>query len=1344
LENNKKYNIGLDIGTTSVGWAVVECENQKIIRKGNKALWGVRLFEEANTAADRRNKRSTRRRYDRRRERIRLLQEEFKEEINKIDSNFFTKLKESFYHEDDKENKTIPLTKEEKETIKEYNNKYKTIYHLRNKLINSTEKEDIRLVYLAIHHIIKYRGNFLYNSDNFSVENLNLETQIETILNSAINFCPSLECPTDYKEYIKINDLSIALLDSSKNDRKVKVQKILESILPKIFVSEFIKLINGNKFNIIKMIGLENIDKLEISFNGTDYEEKYNELESILGDSIEVLDSMKQLYDMVFLKRLFKSSESTNISALMVEKYELHKKDLKFLKSILDIDRKIYNKIFKSRKEICPYENYIKNKITNEEFVKEIKKYLPSIFEKNINQELLTYYEANIQKRMENGDFLPRITDKDNGKYPYQLNKEELIKIIENQGKYYPFLLDKTKDDTYKLVKLLEFRIPYYVGPLTEESHSKFAWMIRKNYNEKITPYNFDDIIDKEATAEKFIKRMISHCTYLLEEPAMPNNSILYSKYKVMNELKQIRINGKKMSCDMQNKILRNLFMTTSGNITDKKFKEYLYANKDFDMYQGDFNITGYSADGKFANTMQSYIDFFGENGIFSNTNYTLEEAEQIIEWITIFEDKDILKTKVERDYPLLNDSQIKKIISKKYSGWGSLCKKLLTTKYYVDKESGVTKSIIDLMEETENNFMQIINDDTYNFQKMIKENNKIDVTQKLNYSVVECLATSPSTKRGIYQALRVVDEIVKYMKKEPEAIMVEMARGDDQKKRKDDRKKYLIKLYEKAKEEIEDYNQLMQQLGKFEKIDSQKLFLYFIQEGKSLYSGKPLNIEDLATYEIDHIIPRTLIKDDSIDNKALVYREENQTKAANYILPREFRSQFNRAWWEHLRKIGLISSKKFHNLIRSEYKEEEIENFINRQLVETRQITKHVANILNSYYKNTQVVYLHADLSHNYREKFELFKFRDINDYHHAHDAYLAAVLGEYKEKYLKCKVNFEMLKELNKSLIEQKDYKKLKYGYVINSLDSSMNDVMKEVVSIHFDEKTGEVLFDAEEFNRRVEDTLYRNDILISRKPEIKTGQLYKETIYSHNDAKIKSGIKISKTLPVEKYGFYTNIEYSYLVLVKVKEKNYMFGIPIMYDNKIDKAKYIEEKLKVSIDDYEIICDRIPFYTKINYHGHLAYLTGSIEFWNAYQLKISKKSMKKWKYMLNFALNDKKIPVIDNQEVLTEQEVNKQMLEFIKYLLSLHELFPLYNNTFKKLEKIDIENLDMEKKKILIKELLKMLSASSMNANLKEFGLTDREGRVHKSNIGEGTLIYNSITGIREKTIVIEGKRK
>ena len=105
MVTKKEYNIGLDIGTTSVGWSVVEADNQKVMRKGNKALWGVRLFEEATTAESRRIQRSTRRRYDRRRERIKLLQEEFNEEVNKVDVNLFRKLRESKYVENDKINK---------------------------------------------------------------------------------------------------------------------------------------------------------------------------------------------------------------------------------------------------------------------------------------------------------------------------------------------------------------------------------------------------------------------------------------------------------------------------------------------------------------------------------------------------------------------------------------------------------------------------------------------------------------------------------------------------------------------------------------------------------------------------------------------------------------------------------------------------------------------------------------------------------------------------------------------------------------------------------------------------------------------------------------------------------------------------------------------------------------------------------------------------------------------------------------------------------------------------------------------------------------------------------------
>ena len=61
------------------------------------------------------------------------------------------------------------------------------------------------------------------------------------------------------------------------------------------------------------------------------------------------------------------------------------------------------------------------------------------------------------------------------------------------------------------------------------------------------------------------------------------------------------------------------------------------------------------------------------------------------------------------------------------------------------------------------------------------------------------------------------------------------------------------------------------------------------------------------------------------------------------------------------------MTKKKYYNLIRTEYSNRDIEGFINRQLVETRQITKHVANILKNLYKDSNIIYIKANISHNY-----------------------------------------------------------------------------------------------------------------------------------------------------------------------------------------------------------------------------------------------------------------------------------------------------------------------------------------------------------------------------------------
>ena len=171
MEKKTNYTIGLDIGTDSVGWAVVK-DDLELVKKrmkvlGNtetnyikKNLWGSLLFESGQTAKDRRLKRVARRRYERRRNRLMELQKIFASAIDEIDENFFFRLNESFLVPEDKAFSKNPIfgTLGEDKT---YYKTYPTIYHLRQHLADSEEKADVRLIYLALAHMIKYRGHFL-------------------------------------------------------------------------------------------------------------------------------------------------------------------------------------------------------------------------------------------------------------------------------------------------------------------------------------------------------------------------------------------------------------------------------------------------------------------------------------------------------------------------------------------------------------------------------------------------------------------------------------------------------------------------------------------------------------------------------------------------------------------------------------------------------------------------------------------------------------------------------------------------------------------------------------------------------------------------------------------------------------------------------------------------------------------------------------------------------------------------------------------------------------------------------------------------------------------------------
>ena len=74
MKKFKDYFLGLDIGTGSVGWAVTD-DQYNLLKANQKTLWGVKLFETANTAEERRIFRTSRRRLKRRNQRIKLLQQ---------------------------------------------------------------------------------------------------------------------------------------------------------------------------------------------------------------------------------------------------------------------------------------------------------------------------------------------------------------------------------------------------------------------------------------------------------------------------------------------------------------------------------------------------------------------------------------------------------------------------------------------------------------------------------------------------------------------------------------------------------------------------------------------------------------------------------------------------------------------------------------------------------------------------------------------------------------------------------------------------------------------------------------------------------------------------------------------------------------------------------------------------------------------------------------------------------------------------------------------------------------------------------------------------------------------
>ena len=1012
MKESKKYYLGLDIGTNSVGYAVTG-ENYSLLKFRGEPVWGITTFEEAELAENRRINRTARRRLDRRQQRVRLLHEIFAPYICRVDPNFFIRRSESALFSEDTQHGVRIFDGGIDD--KEYYRKYPTIHHLIVDLMTADSPRDIRLIYLACAWLVANRGHFLSeaSADQFG----NFQKPYAEFLRC---FNQNYECQSPWADSVSSETVQEIMqtrdgINQKKSAFKTRVfggnkpSRKPEEEFP-FSRDAIVSLLSGGKVSSADLFGNEAYKELDSVALSMD-EENFERILTELGDDADLLRKMRAMYDCALLNITLQGKQS--ISEAKVAIYEQHKRDLIFLKYFIGkYCRKDYSKVFRdaTKDNYVAYSGNVKSckeadRVTRSDknaFCDFVKRLVKDIQPEKEDQAKY----ADMMDRLTQYTFLPKQKDSDNRVIPHQLYAYELDQILDHASNYLTMLGKADADgitNADKIRAIFRFRIPYYVGPLNQSS--PFAWLERKP--DKIYPWNFEKIVDLDRSEQNFIRRMTNTCTYLPGEDVLPYCSLLYSRYMVLNEINDLKINRQPIPVQLKQEIYQALFVDSGKKVTKKTIAGYL---KSHGYIGADDEISG--VDDTIKANLKPYHSF---RAMLSAGTLSEEQVEDIILHAAYSEDKSRMNRWLENRYPALSENDRKYILRLQLKEFGRLSGRLLTEIMGAAVNgSGEAMSIMDALWQTNDNLMQLLSS-RYTFRDQIRDfaadyysepSRKSPLSQRLDDMYV-----SNSVKRQIIRSLDICTDVVKAMGCAPERIFVEMARGatESQKgKRTKSRKQQLLDLYKQVKHE--DAPELLAELEAMgdeanSRLQSDKLFLYYLQLGKCAYTGQAIDLSQLLskTYDIDHIYPQSKVQDDSIlNNKVLCLSTENGEKGDHFPIKHEIREQMQ-PFWNQLKNIGLITEEKYHRLTRNTgFTDDELRQFINRQLVETRQSTRVVTQLLQERYPNAEIVYVKAGLVSRFRQEFDMLKCRSVNDLHHAKDAYLNVVVGNvYHEKF-------------------------------------------------------------------------------------------------------------------------------------------------------------------------------------------------------------------------------------------------------------------------------------------------------------------------------------------------------
>ena len=1285
-------------------------------------MWGIHLFDEGKTAAERRMHRCARRRLNRRKQRVTLLRELFSKEIFKVDPSFFERLDSSgLLMEDRSEKQKNSLFNDPDFTDVEYHRRFPTIYHLRKYLMETDEKPDIRLVYMACHHIVKYRGHFLFGEIGSS--QIPDFSEVMNVLMDDLH---------QYDDTVGVTDLDrLATILSDRSmtvtDKKNALGELItshDSDLGK----EVSALLSGGKMKLSKLFGDDFLKDYTICFKDSSAEDQMAELEESLDgtDYFFTLNLCKKVYDWSLLTSLLSGYPS--ISSAKVAQYEQHMNDLALLKkAIRQYAPGKYREVFKDGGVKGNYASYVgvcgKGKplksCTQEEFCK----YIFGVLQKTGAMDDGNY--TGLMSRISAGTLMPKQTSKENSILPYSVHKMELEIILDRASKYYSFL-ESRGDDGFtgkeKVLMVQCFRIPYYVGPLGKGSNN--SWAVRRS-SEPITPWNFERVVDLDASAEGFMDNLTNFCTYMVGEKVLPKYSILYSYYQLYNELNNLKIDGEKLPVDVKRAMVDDLFKK-KGKVTKKTIESYLSSKGLIDRTET-HEITG--IDDSIKASLKSEITL---RSIIGEKIENRKLSEDIIRIITVFGDESRIRYRLKSDHSdILSEQEIKQLSKLRFEGWGRLSEKLLAGLYDTCHVNGQEMNIIGLLESTNDNFMEIYH--KYSFKDQVEKHNRGMTTDNdVTYRTLDSLYISPAVKRGVWRTISVVRDVVGCMGHNPSKVFVETTRdvrGSNESRKSDSRKAKLIQLYKACKEDAKWISEVE---GMEEsELKARNRYLYYTQLGRCMYCGRSIDLEELGntdSVDRDHIYPQSKVKDDSIhNNMVLSCKICNGKKSNNYPIAFDVQQRMRPMWDELLRK-QYITPEKYSRLVRTEpFSDDELDRFISRQLVETSQSVNAVIDVMGRLFGDgTDIVYVRGGLVSEFRQEYGFIKCRSVNDYHHAKDAYLNIVVGNvYDTKFTKNPMNF------------------LKSGDSYNLGKMYSKEVSRGGAVAWIPGDSGTI--------QTVRKYMRRDNILFTKYQYVARGTLFDDNLLRAKETLFDR--KVDR--PASKYGGFDNPRGSCYSLIEcmVKGKRvrslevlHLHSLRLL-DDPTSLENYYSERLGT---DVKVIIPLIRMNSMFEWNGFRMNIGGrtndSVVYYPAVQLLMSDEYYSYCKRLYRFDEDRKERSVKSEQYYGIDSVMN---LELYDYLLTKVEkrpysdiMGPLCKNMRSSRESF-MKSETMIQAEVL-NEILKGLHCNPETTSFKKVGGVGLTGRIVLNkkipSSGKVYLVNQSPSGLNENKVRVD----